>query len=106
MSDSIHLIEDGFQLYLCLHALFLSSVVKFRTNRLESLATLRYVDNHHHVEEAMNNGLVNVKNVNVALGKVGTYMCYDSNRVFPTTVMIAFVILFSFGNNVGKGNTI
>ena len=54
----------------------------------------------------MNNGLVNVKNVNVALGKVGTYMCYDSNRVFPTTVMIAFVILFSFGNNVGKGNTI
>ena len=96
MSDSIHLIEDGFQLYLCLHALFLSSVVKFRTNRLESLATLRYVDNHHHVEEAMNNGLVNVKNVNVALGKVGSFMCYDCKRVFPYNSNDSFCHLIQF----------
>ncbi len=40
------------------------------------------VDDHHHVEEILEYGLIDVKDIDVLLRKICTYLCDDAYSVF------------------------
>ncbi len=47
----------------------------------EFLVGVGIIHNHHHVEETVDDGLGNVKHVDLMLGKVGADACDDADSV-------------------------
>jgi hypothetical protein len=61
---------------------FFADAGKIRGDGIEFLAALRAIGYHHHVEVVLDDGLRDVKDVDVALQEIGGDPCDDSDHVF------------------------
>ena len=69
-SDAVHLGEDLLALAADLDADLLAEGVQVGDHRAEFGVDVRVIHNHHHVEEAVDDGLGNVKHVDVVFGQI------------------------------------
>ena len=88
-SNTVHLGEDFLTLAADAHADVVAEVLKVADHRAEVLVRVGVVDNHHHVEEAVDDGLGDVEHVDVVLGQVGADSRDDADGVLTDDVMIA-----------------
>ena len=81
-SDSMHLVKDVLTLTLDLDSFFVADEAELFCHLVELSFILGYIDNHHHVEKLLHDGLGNVKNVDVMLCQISTYRRDNSDSVF------------------------
>lgn len=79
--NSVHLVEDVFELTFDNDTKIFSDRSKVRGNLIERFVALRKVDDHHHVEEILDDGLRDVEDVDVVIGKVCAYPCDDADSI-------------------------
>ena len=66
LSDSVHLLEDGFLLALDLYSELLAHMLQLAGHCGKVLCACSRVGYHHHVEVALNDGLTDVEDVYLA----------------------------------------
>ena len=74
----MHYIKYLLALALNLHAYALSKLCKFIGCLNERLLHFGHVDNHHHVEILLYDGLRYVEDVDIVVGKIGTHFSNDT----------------------------
>ena len=79
--DSVHLVEDVLSLTSDLYSLVLSDLGDLVNECEEVNVHLLGVHDHHHVEDALDDGLGNVENVDVLLCEIGADACDDTDGV-------------------------
>lgn len=77
----MHFVENVFKLYLDLYAHSLAFLFYFRADGVERLCRMGKVDDHHHIEIALDDGLADVKNVDLTGGKICAYAGDDSHGI-------------------------
>ena len=80
-SNTVHLGEDFLTLAADAHADVVAEVLKVADHRAEVLVRVGVVDNHHHVEVTVDDGLGNVKHVDLMFGKVCADACDDADSI-------------------------
>ena len=80
-SNTVHLGEDFLTLAADAHADVVAEVLKVADHRAEVLVRVGVVDNHHHVEVTVDDGLRDVEHVDVVLGQVGADSRDDADGV-------------------------
>ena len=80
-SNTVHLGEDFLTLAADAHTDVVAEVLKVADHRAEVLVRVGVVDNHHHVEETVDDGLGNVKHVDLMFGKVCADACDDADSI-------------------------
>ena len=61
----MHLVEDIFALTLDLHTLVFANLIEIIGKFAERNGTVLHINNHHHVEEFLNDGLGDVEDVDI-----------------------------------------
>jgi hypothetical protein len=59
-----------------------SDLMQFMSDFAEPLGRSRNIRYQHHIEKSARDGLGNVLNIALIIGKVRTYFRYDAHRVF------------------------
>ena len=77
----MHLVENSLKLTFDLYSGVGSDGFELIYKLVEGLLRLRQIDNHHHIEKILDNGLWNVKDVDAVVGQVSTYFGDDSDGV-------------------------
>ena len=77
----MHHVEDFLTLAFYLNTNALAKISEFVGNSLERCIHLTHVNNHHHVEVTVDDGLGNVEHVDVVLGQVGADSRDDADGV-------------------------
>ena len=77
----MHLLENLALLAADAHAHAGSEAGELRAELVESFLVLRRVDDHHHVEETASDGLADVEDVDMFLGKVGAGLCENADSI-------------------------
>ena len=80
-SNTVHLGEDFLTLAADAHTDVVAEVLKVADHRAEVLVRVGVVDNHHHVEVTVDDGLRDVEHVDVVLGQVGADSRDDADGV-------------------------
>ena len=80
-SNTVHLGEDFLTLAADAHADVVAEILKVADHRAEVLVRVGVVDNHHHVEVTVDDGLRDVEHVDVVLGQVGADSRDDADGV-------------------------
>ena len=80
--DSVHLVKDVFQLALHLHTSVLAQCSQFVTQLIKSLDRLGQIHNHHHIEILLQNGLGDVKDVDLIVCQISADLGDDTNGIF------------------------
>ena len=80
-SDAVHLGKDLLALAADAHANLLAELVEIVHNLAEFLVGLGIIHDHHHVEETVDDGLGNVKHVDLMFGKVCADACDDADSI-------------------------
>lgn len=92
----MHGIENVFLLTLYDYTDFFAECIKFIGNGTEFLGGIVHIHNHHHVEKIRNDGLGNVKDIDVVVGKIGAGLGNDSYGIFTYYGDNGFIHEFSF----------
>ena len=69
--DAVHHVEDFLTLAFYLNADALAELIEFIGNSFERCVHLAHVDNHHHVEILLHDGLGDIEDVDVFLCQIG-----------------------------------
>lgn len=80
--NAMHLVEDLFFLALDLYALGLADAGKALTELIEGNVTMIDINNHHHGEELLKDGLVDVEDVDMVLSQVSADGGDDTHGIF------------------------
>ena len=91
--DAVHHVKYVLTLALHLHAYALAEVAKFLCHNRKLFLHLCHIDNHHHVEIFLNDGLRDVKNVDFVIGQIATNFGNDSNGVFANYCYNCFIYI-------------
>ena len=78
----MHLVENVLELALYLDSHGLSEGSEVVGCVGDVFLTFGDVNNHHHVEEILNDGLRDVEDVDFVVGKVCAYLCNDTHGIF------------------------
>jgi len=82
LADAVHLIEDLLFLTLDFNAFGLSDSSKTITKLVEWNIAIVYINDHHHGEEVFKDGLVDVKDIDVVICKIGANCGDDTYGIF------------------------
>jgi len=80
-SDAVHLGKDLLALAADAHANLLAELVEIVYDLAEFLVGVGIIHDHHHVEETVDDGLGNVKHVDLMFGKVCADACDDADSI-------------------------
>ena len=80
-SDAVHLGKDLLALAADAHANLFAEFVEIVHDLAEFLVGVGIIHNHHHVEETVDDGLGNVKHVDLMFGKVCADACDDADSI-------------------------
>ena len=87
----MHLLEDLALLAADLEAHLEPDFAKLGGDVLEALAALRKIDDHHHVEVALDHGLRDVQDVDLRRGKVRAGLRQDTHGIFSNDCYYGFL---------------
>ena len=77
----MHLGEDLFALAADAHADLVAELFEVVHDLAEFLVGIGIVDNHHHVEETVDDGLRDIEHVDLMFGQIGADACDDADSV-------------------------
>ncbi len=79
--DSVHFIKYILQLALHLHTGVLANLGEFIAQYVEGFDGLGQIDNHHHVEILLHDGLGNIKDIDLVVCQIGADLGDDAHGV-------------------------
>lgn len=86
--DAVHLVKDLFLLAFDHYADLFSESSQFICHVTKRLLHLIGVNDHHHIEISLYDGLGNIQDIDAVLRKIGTYLCDN-----------AYCVLTNYRNN-------
>ena len=92
----MHHVKNFFLLTLDHNADLLAHRLHLVCHIPEGFGAGRGVNDHHHVKEALNDSLRNIQNIDLVLGKVGSDLRNNTNRIFSNYSNNCFLHVNSF----------